>query len=134
MSKALRPFCLDAKTRLRRPGGLEPPYIYLLHLDKLQYIQHLKYHFLNVYNLVNCFYFIFQTFLLVIIYQLEPRQRRPTQCFNKIMANLCLRGHVTLKGHVTPKSIFSKVVIFHVVNPQGSKICSVSLYLLWLPR
>ena len=31
-------------------------------------------------------------------YLLEPRQRRPTQCFNEIMANLRLRGHVTLRG------------------------------------
>ena len=44
------------------------------------------------------------------IKKLEPRQRRPTECFNEIMANLRLRGHVT------PKFIFSKVVILYIVK------------------
>ena len=47
--------------------------------------------------------------IFTYICTLEPRQRRPTQCFNKIMANLSLRGHVTLRGHVSPKSLFSKL-------------------------
>ena len=42
---------------------------------------------------------------------LKPPQGRPTQCFNKIKANLRFQGHVTLRGHVTTKSIYSKVVI-----------------------
>ena len=41
---------------------------------------------------------------------------------SEIMANLRFLGHVTLRGHVTKKSIFSKVVISKVVNPEGSKI------------
>ena len=49
---------------------------------------------------------------------------------SEIMDNLRFRGHVTLRGHVTSKSKFLKVLILYVVNPQGSKICSVSLYLL----
>ena len=43
------------------------------------------------------------------MYILEPRQRRPTQCFKEIMSNLRFRGHVTLRGHVTPKSNFQKL-------------------------
>ena len=55
---------------------------------------------------------------------------------SEITANL--RFHVTLRGHVTPKSIFSKVVISQVVNLQGLKKNSVSVYLqkaaIWLPN
>ena len=75
---------------------------------------------ISLYN-INCWLGFIRMclFLSVMILKmyttttLEPLQRRHIQCFNKIMANLRLRCHVT------PKSIFSKSCNFVWSRPKG---------------